>query len=65
VIDVVTSVVARTVRPQRIEILEALDSERPLCANNSHWARILPLPEVLLTDQSKKANHGHGKAKRI
>jgi hypothetical protein len=40
-------------------------TERPLRGNNSHWARILPLPEVLLTDQSKKANHGHGKAKRI
>jgi hypothetical protein len=33
---------------------------------NSMPPRMLPLPDApLLTDQSKLANHGHGKAKGI
>jgi hypothetical protein len=37
-----------------------------MAANTSHSTRMFPLPDApLLTDQSKLANHGHGKAKGI
>jgi hypothetical protein len=37
-----------------------------MAANTSHSTRMLPLPDApLLTDQSKSANHGYGKAKGI
>jgi hypothetical protein len=37
-----------------------------MAANTSHSTRMPPLPDApLLTDQSKLANHGHGKAKGI